>query len=148
VLLHEIALVPRGTPKEMPRRAVSDIGSRLGIGELLAPRVFAQQDAGQNRRFWSSSCADRAHTSNLHNKCCDNCGISIGCFRLPSFAKEMFVTSTYDVAVIGAGFAGVTAARDLTLAGHSVVHLEARDRIGGRTFVGEAFGRQVEYGGT
>jgi monoamine oxidase len=60
----------------------------------------------------------------------------------------MLVTSTYDVAVIGAGFAGVTAARDLTLAGHSVVHLEARDRIGGRTFVGEAFGRPVEYGGT
>ncbi|WP_280218174.1 flavin monoamine oxidase family protein [Nocardia neocaledoniensis] len=58
------------------------------------------------------------------------------------------MTSTYDVAVIGAGFAGVTAARDLTLAGHSVVHLEARDRIGGRTFVGEAFGRQVEFGGT
>ncbi|WP_280447470.1 flavin monoamine oxidase family protein [Nocardia cyriacigeorgica] len=58
------------------------------------------------------------------------------------------MTSTYDVAVIGAGFAGVTAARDLSLAGHSVVHLEARDRIGGRTFVGEAFGRQVEFGGT
>ncbi|MFM9373002.1 flavin monoamine oxidase family protein [Streptomyces sp. Da 82-17] len=54
----------------------------------------------------------------------------------------------HDVAVIGAGFAGVTAARDLTQRGCSVVQLEARDRIGGRTFLGEAFGRRVEFGGT
>ncbi len=53
-----------------------------------------------------------------------------------------------DVVVIGAGFAGVTAARDLSLAGRSVVLLEARDRVGGRTYTGEAFGRRVEFGGT
>ncbi|MFE6685083.1 flavin monoamine oxidase family protein [Streptomyces sp. NPDC057743] len=53
----------------------------------------------------------------------------------------------YDVAVIGAGFAGVIAARDLSVEGHSVVHLEARDRIGGRTHTGEAFGRPLELGG-
>ncbi|GHF54831.1 putative flavin-containing monoamine oxidase AofH [Streptomyces mashuensis] len=54
----------------------------------------------------------------------------------------------YDVVVIGAGFAGVTAARDLGAAGHSVLLLEARDRIGGRTYTGEAFGRYAEFGGT
>ena len=53
----------------------------------------------------------------------------------------------YDIAVIGAGCAGVVAARDLSNAGHKVVLLEARDRIGGRTYTGEAFGRQVEFGG-
>jgi monoamine oxidase len=37
-----------------------------------------------------------------------------------------------DVIVIGAGMAGVTAARKLARAGHSVAVLEARDRIGGR----------------
>ena len=37
-----------------------------------------------------------------------------------------------DVAVIGAGFAGLTAARDLTRQGASSVVLEARDRVGGR----------------
>ncbi len=37
-----------------------------------------------------------------------------------------------DVIVIGAGMAGITAARELVRAGFSVVVLEARERIGGR----------------
>ena len=44
------------------------------------------------------------------------------------------MTVTADVVVIGGGFAGVTTARELTRRGHSVVVLEARDRLGGRTF--------------
>jgi monoamine oxidase len=39
-----------------------------------------------------------------------------------------------DVIVVGAGVAGLTAARLLTREGRSVVVLEARDRIGGRVF--------------
>lgn len=58
------------------------------------------------------------------------------------------MVENYDVAVIGAGFAGLIAARDLSVQGYSVILLEARDRIGGRTYTGEAFGRQVEFGGT
>ena len=54
-----------------------------------------------------------------------------------------------DVVVIAAGFAGVAAARDLTEAGRSVVVLEARDRVGGRTWYREIPGTGVmaEYGG-
>ena len=38
----------------------------------------------------------------------------------------------YDIIVIGAGFAGLTATRELSKAGKNVLLLEARDRVGGR----------------
>lgn len=37
-----------------------------------------------------------------------------------------------DVVIVGAGMAGVTAARNLSDAGHKVIVLEGRDRSGGR----------------
>jgi monoamine oxidase len=55
-----------------------------------------------------------------------------------------------DVVVIGGGFAGLVAARDLRHAGRSVTVLEARDRLGGRTWYRDLAGTdvKVEYGGT
>jgi pseudooxynicotine oxidase len=53
----------------------------------------------------------------------------------------------YDVAVIGGGFAGVTAARECAQRGRRVVLLEARDRLGGRTWSSKWDGWPVEYGG-
>jgi monoamine oxidase len=54
----------------------------------------------------------------------------------------------FDVIVVGAGFAGLTAARELSRRGHSVLVVEARDRIGGRTWTTERLGRTLELGGT
>src|ERR1700759_5084561 len=53
----------------------------------------------------------------------------------------------YDVAIVGGGFAGVTAARECALRGRRVVLLEARDRLGGRTWSTQWDGWQIEYGG-
>ncbi|HET6509132.1 MAG TPA: NAD(P)/FAD-dependent oxidoreductase [Baekduia sp.] len=52
-----------------------------------------------------------------------------------------------DAIVIGAGLGGLTAARELRRRGHSVLVLEARERIGGRLWTTEFAGREVELGG-
>lgn len=54
----------------------------------------------------------------------------------------------YDVVVVGAGFAGLVAARELSQRGRQVAVVEARDRIGGRTWTCPEFGMDLELGGT
>ncbi|MHA3023045.1 flavin monoamine oxidase family protein [Mycobacterium sp. BMJ-28] len=53
-----------------------------------------------------------------------------------------------DVIVVGAGFAGLSAARELTGLGHQVVVLEGRDRVGGRSYTTTIAGVPVDLGGT
>ena len=58
------------------------------------------------------------------------------------------MTAAADVVVVGAGLAGLSAARRLVDAGAEVVVLEARDRVGGRTLtLPAADGTPIDHGG-
>jgi monoamine oxidase len=58
--------------------------------------------------------------------------------------------SKWDVIVVGAGLAGLAAARDLAARGREVLVVEARDRLGGRVWVRRFAGYSLEldFGGT
>ncbi len=59
-------------------------------------------------------------------------GLALG--GVPSAVAHRKHRRKADVAIVGAGFAGLTAALELVRKGRSVVVLEARDRTGGRVF--------------
>lgn len=56
-------------------------------------------------------------------------------------------TKDYDVIVIGGGFCGITAARECRKAGYRTLVLEARNRLGGRTFTTNVSGQLIDLGG-
>ncbi|MCV7280025.1 flavin monoamine oxidase family protein [Mycolicibacterium flavescens] len=60
----------------------------------------------------------------------------------------MTMQASADAVVVGAGFAGLAAARELTRLGHDVVVLEGRDRVGGRSSTVTIAGVAVDLGAT
>ena len=78
-------------------------------------------------------------------------GLTSGLPSLGVIKPESNISSgqhVYDVIVIGAGYAGLTAARNAAKSGLNVLLLEARDRIGGRTWSSNIGGYPFELGGT
>ena len=76
-------------------------------------------------------------------------GGTAGLAALPAVAERTpAATGDPDVIVIGGGFAGVTAARELQHAGLRTLLLEARNRLGGRTFTARLGDAHFDLGGT
>jgi cation diffusion facilitator CzcD-associated flavoprotein CzcO len=67
-----------------------------------------------------------------------------GLYTEAAIKNTKTLTRFYDVIVIGSGFTGLTAARDISTAGKSVLIIEARDRIGGRTWATKSRGHYME----
>jgi monoamine oxidase len=70
--------------------------------------------------------------------------------RLSWSTEKCFSMSTtrqkVEVIVIGAGIAGLAAARDLSIDGYDVLVLEARNRIGGRIWTSRDLGVPADLG--
>ncbi len=73
-----------------------------------------------------------------------------GVSLLPAFSRSLLaqgLPTNPDVAIVGAGSAGLSAARQLASTGRSVIVLEAMDRIGGRAFTeSQTFGTPFDWG--
>ncbi|MGK0361538.1 MAG: polyamine oxidase, partial [Bradymonadia bacterium] len=69
-----------------------------------------------------------------------------GCGKASSNDAVAPLPEGSNVIVVGAGFAGLTAARMLADSGVAVIVLEARDRIGGRAWTAQVAGRPVDLG--
>lgn len=73
--------------------------------------------------------------------------LALGSGLLPRFARAQAVPAKVDVAILGAGIAGLAAARLLKDRGLSIAVLEARNRIGGRAHTDtQRFGFAVDLG--
>ena len=77
-------------------------------------------------------------------------GLGTAATLTPAFARaddnSVQIRKT-EVVIVGAGFAGLTAARELVRKGRKVVVLEARDRVGGRVKSAKLAGHSVDVGG-
>lgn len=56
------------------------------------------------------------------------------------------MSNSYDSIILGAGWAGSVAAKELTSKGHRVLVLEARDRVGGRARTWTGGGAKIDIG--
>lgn len=86
--------------------------------------------------FFAGEATHQSYNSTVHAAL--ETGISV--------AEELLESGKQDIAVIGAGVSGLTAAKMLSDSGKSVSVFEARDRIGGRIWTSDALGVPLDLG--
>jgi|GEM_PF-2758195 NADPH-dependent 2,4-dienoyl-CoA reductase/sulfur reductase-like enzyme len=72
----------------------------------------------------------------------------VGAIAAPNVLSQDNDQIEYDTIVIGGGFAGVSASRDLSWRGKKTLLLEAKSRLGGRAWTTRFSGHDVDIGGT
>lgn len=108
----------------------------MGISDIMSSTAGKRRSVLSRRTFVSATLA--AGTAAITGAGADTA----------IAAPKMRSGNSYDVIVIGAGFAGLIAARECAHRGLKVLLLEARDRVGGRTFDMDYDGSHIELGGT
>ncbi|RMD42677.1 hypothetical protein DV735_g2421, partial [Chaetothyriales sp. CBS 134920] len=137
---------------EHVKRLVSDIHPSVAGGTSLVWIYFiaaAASTATEDRVFFTSRLMDIYKVTGFAN-------IPAGLSMLDNLWKRVIQpqvrvdnpSEVFDVLIVGAGYSGLTAARDTTTTGLRTLILEGRDRIGGRTWTSNIDGYQYEMGGT
>lgn len=106
-------------------------GSRRALAEPLG-------DARVDRVFFAGEATSPGHSATVHGAYLSG--------RRAADEVDGEADAGARVVVVGAGVAGLTAARDLHRRGYEVVVVEARDRIGGRVFTDTRLGLPLDLG--
>ena len=112
--------------------------SYLGPGASSATRRMLARPI-DDRLFFAGEATDTEHPATVHGALASGQRAAI---EIQEASKPGLIV------VIGAGVAGLGAARDLTAAGREVVVLESRQRIGGRVWSDTVGGAPVDLGGS
>ncbi|MGI5952131.1 MAG: FAD-dependent oxidoreductase [Brooklawnia sp.] len=124
-------ITPENGEKILARGAADMIG--IGRGLIADPHIIRKIEAGQAHRIRPCIRCNQLCTGNAFN------GRAIGCAVNPEVAHEAerIITPTDSpkkIAIVGAGPAGLEAARVAGLRGHEVNVYEKENRIGGVLF--------------